>query len=108
MEHIIKPFYVSSVLIICGNISFIHYVSKEHNNMWLDMVESLMKSFVKVPENIVHPYLRNLKKWHNITIYLIFKAFHLPWAQTFIVITYILYTFMPCTALQMIMQMEKG
>jgi len=61
MEHIIKSFYVSSVLIICGNISFIHDVSKEHNNMWLDMVESLLKSFVKVPENIVHPHLSNIQ-----------------------------------------------
>jgi len=61
MEHIIKPLYISSVLIICGTISFIHEVTKEHNNMWLDVVESLLKSFVKVPENIVHPHLRNIQ-----------------------------------------------
>jgi hypothetical protein len=29
--------------------------------MWLDMVESLLKSFVKVPENIVHQHLRNIQ-----------------------------------------------
>lgn len=61
MEQIIKPLYVSSVLIICGNTSFIHDVSKEHNNFWLDMIESRLKSFVNVPENIVHPYLRNIQ-----------------------------------------------
>jgi hypothetical protein len=61
MEHIIKPFYVSLVLIICGNTSFIHDVSKEHNNMWLHMVESLLKSFVNEPENSEHPYLSNIQ-----------------------------------------------
>jgi hypothetical protein len=29
--------------------------------VWLDMVESLLKSFVKVPENIVHPHLSNIQ-----------------------------------------------